>query len=299
MVCRRQLNARGIGRHTVRNHVRAGRWVTVGPMVVATTTGALTWEQRVWAGHLHAGPSSAVAGLTAARCHGLLGWDRSTVEVVVPWSSSAAPLDGVRFTRTRRDLRRLRGRGIRGHLLMVEPAVLLRAAGESRARTACGLLAAAVQQRLTTADRLLSWLPLLHPLPRAALLRVTLHDIAGGAESMAEIDLGAVCRRAGLAPPDRQRRRADRAGRTRYTDAEWDLPDGRILVLEVDGAFHMEVEHWAIDLARQRRITTPQRTVVRCTALELRLEPESVAADLRALGVPPRVGCASVRSGAR
>ena len=166
-------------------------------------------------------------------------------------------------------------------------------------RAACGLLAATVQQRLTSAGRLLAWLEELQPLSRARLLRATLEDIAGGAQSMAEIDLGVVCRRGGLLAPTRQRRRADRLGRVRYTDAEWDLPDGRTLVLEVDGAFHMEVEHWSADLARQRAVTSPRRTVVRCTALELRLQPESVVADLRALGVPTQVVRSRVRSSAR
>ena len=289
VVSRRQLRACGVGRHAVRNHVRAGRWRTVGPLVVATTTGSLTWEQRCWVGHLHAGPASAVAGLTAARWHGLRGWDRPVVEVVVPVTSSVPPLGGVLFLRTRRDLEQLRGRGTRAHLLRLQPAVLLRAAREPDPRTACGLLAAAVQQRLTSADHLLGWLDVLRPLRRAALLRTTLVDVAGGAGSMAEIDLGSVCRRAGLAAPDRQRRRRDSAGRLRWTDAEWELPDGRTLVLEVDGAFHMEVEHWVADLARQRHLTTPHRTVVRCTATELRVAPESVVADLRALGVPARV----------
>jgi hypothetical protein len=240
-----------------------------------------------------------VAGLTAARWHGLRGWDRSVVEVVVPVTCTVTPLEGVRFTRTRRDLDVLRGQGVRTHLLQLQPAVLLRAGEEQDVRTACGLLAAAVQQRLTTAERLLTWLDALRPLRRAALLRATLRDVAGGAESMAEIDLGVVCRRAGLVPPARQRRRTDHSGHVRYTDAEWDLPDGRTLVLEVDGAFHMDVEHWSADLARQRSVTTPLRTVVRCTALELRLRPGAVTDDLRALGVPQRVVRASVRQGAR
>ena len=158
MLSRRQLNACGVDRFAVRNQVHAGRWVTIGPMVVATTTGELTWEQFVWAGHLHAGPASAVAGLTAARCQGLRGWDRGTVEVVIPAGTAVAPLPGVTFTRSRRDLPRLRARGIRGHLLQLEPAVLLRAAQEASMRAACGLLAATVQQRLTSAGRLLAWL---------------------------------------------------------------------------------------------------------------------------------------------
>lgn len=67
---------------------------------------------------------------------------------------------------------------------------------------------------------------------------------------------------------------------------EWQLPDGRTLVLEVDGGFHMEAEHWEDDLARQRALAATDRIIVRCTPRELRDEPERVARDLLALGVP-------------
>lgn len=300
LVSRRQLNAAGVDRFHVRNQLRAGRWTAHGPMVVATFTGTLTWEQRAWAAHLHAGPASLLAGLTSARFHGLERWNRDVIEVLVPHGTEVGRMDGVSIVRTRRDLTHLAGRGINAHLVQLGPALLLRASAGMPERTAGGLLASAVQQRLVSADGLLDWLPRLHPLPRAKLFRSLLLDVRGGAESMAEIDLGRACRRAGLAAPDRQRPRRDREGRRRWTDAEWDLPDGRTLVLEVDGAFHMELEHWGADLKRQRRITTPSRTVVRATALELRLEPEVVMEDLRALGVPQKrgVGRSTVRSDA-
>lgn len=290
LVSRRQLNAAGVDRDRIRNQVRAGRWMTVGPMVVAFFTGGLTWEQRTWAGHLHAGPRSAIGGLSSAQHHGLRGWERRVIEVLVPADANVSDLEGFTFVRTRRDLDVLRGRGVHGHVVQLEPAILLRAASGMPERVAGGLLASAVQQRLTSADHLLGWLERMQPLSRARLMRALLVDIRGGAQSMAEIDLGRICRRAGLATPDRQRRRKDRGGRWRWTDAEWDLEGGRTLVLEVDGAFHMEVEHWTADVKRQRRITSPLRTVVRATALELRLEPEGVVRDLRALGVPPRGG---------
>ena len=286
LVSRRQLNAAGIGRNRVRNEVAAGRWMKVGPMVVATFTGKLTWEQRTWVGHLHAGPGSLLTGLTSAQLHGLKGWDRQLIEVLVPADSKVSALDGYTFVRTRRDLADLGGRGINSRLVQLAPSVLLRAAAGMPERTAGGLLASVVQQRLTSADRLLEWLQRLQPLPRAKLMRSLLLDIRGGAESMAEIDLGRICRRFDLVVPDRQRQRKDSRGKVRWTDAEWDLPDGRTLVLEVDGAFHMEVEHWGADVRRHRRISTPTRTVVRATALELRLEPDVVVDDLHALGVP-------------
>ncbi|GAB2982696.1 hypothetical protein [Nocardioides montaniterrae] len=130
------------------------------------------------------------------------------------------------------------------------------------------------------------WLDRLHPLPQSARLRAALDEIAGGAQSVGELDVRRLCKRFGLAPPARQVRRRDMHGRWRFTDCEWVLPDGRILVLEVDGAFHMNVEQWEEDLARQRALSDPHRLVIRCTTRELRDVPERVAHDLRLLGVP-------------
>ena len=104
---------------------------------------------------------------------------------------------------------------------------------------------------------------------------------------MAEVDVVRMCRDHGLRVPHRQVPRRDSTGRHRFTDCEWQLADGRTLVLEVDGAFHVDVEHYEGDVQRQRRLTSPLRVVVRCTAQELRREPWALAADLRSLGVPP------------
>ena len=95
-----------------------------------------------------------------------------------------------------------------------------------------------------------------------------------------------MCRTCGLRAPDRQVPRRDRSGRRRFTDAEWRLPDGSLLILEVDGGFHLEVQQYEDDVRRHRGLSAPGRVVVRCTTQELRREPWVVATDLRALGVP-------------
>jgi very-short-patch-repair endonuclease len=66
------------------------------------------------------------------------------------------------------------------------------------------------------------------------------------------------------------------------------LSNGHVVILEIDGGFHMEVEHWEDDLVRQRRISGPGRTVVRCTSREVRDDHEQLGRDLLALGVPRR-----------
>jgi len=286
VAARRQLLGLGIEWEGIRNQVSARRWVVHTSRVIGTTTGALTWDQRCWVALLHAGPRSLLGGLSAAEVRGLTGWHRETITVLVDDELAFEPVEGVRFFRSRRPFELLRSPRPGIASAQLEPAALLWAAYDAPVRAAHGVLAACVQQRLTTADRLLAWVDELQPLRRARSFKRTLLDVAGGAHSGAELDVRRLCRRFGLRPPDRQRIRQDRSGKRRWTDCEWDLPDGTTLVLEVDGAFHIEVMEWGADAKRSRGITTSQRTVVRCTAFELRHEMEDVARDLIALGVP-------------
>ena len=244
----------------------------------------------MWLGVLHAGNGAVVGGLSAAKLYGLRNWDRDDVtdpgprRLVVrgragrPLLPNQAP--------TRRPSRRLTY-AVPGTLPVcrLEPAVLLFAAYERSARTAQGVLAAVVQQRVSTPDDLRGWIPRLRPLRRSKLFQRVLLDIEGGAQSLAEIDVRRMCRETAIPLPDRQRPRRDRDGANRFTDCEWHLRDGTVVVLEVDGGFHAEVEHYDDDMKRQRKLTTRQRIILRCGARELRDDPHSVAADLRALGV--------------
>ncbi|MDN4162464.1 hypothetical protein [Nocardioides abyssi] len=286
-VSRAQLAALGIDRFAIRNQVAAERWVLRSATVVSTTTGEPTRLQTMWTGVLHAGRRSLLGDLTAAELSGLRNWHRDTITVLVPDDLDLDDdVPGVHFARTRRPLPTMQEPSCALPRMRIEPAVLHFAAYQPSPRTAQGVVAAAVQQRLTTAAALLTWVDRMRPLYKAPLLRAALTDIARGSQSSSEIDLVRLCRDHGLRRPDRQVRRRDAEGRLRFTDCEWLLPDGTVLVLEVDGAFHMEVEHWEDDLARQRRLTTDRRRIVRCTARELRDEPERLAADLRRLGVP-------------
>ena len=168
----------------------------------------------------------------------------------------------------------------------VEPAVLLFAAHERSTRTALGAISATVQQGLTTPANLLEWTRTLRPLRRAAAIRDLLADVSGGSQSLSEVDVLRLCRAWGLAPPRRQKRRRDRSGRLRFTDCEWDLPDGRVLVLEIDGGFHIDVDNYTEDVKRHRGLDHHRRIVVRCTTYEVRHEPIGLMQDLLALGVP-------------
>jgi len=287
LLSRRQLQELGVDRSRVRNQVSAERWVELSSMVISTTTGPLSPEQIRWLGVLHAGPRAVLGDLTAAAAAGLRRWERDEVTVLVP---QKLVLDGepagIRFVRTRRpiDLHRLPGAS--PPRWRIEPAVLHFGAYQRSRRTAQAVVAAAVQQRLTTPARLELALRQLRPLRWAPMFREVIGDIAGGSHALSELDVVRLCRTQGLRVPDRQVRRRDATGRLRYTDCEWRLSDGRVLVLEVDGSFHMETEHWEDDIARQRGLTDPRRTVIRCSAREVREEQARLGADLRRLGVP-------------
>lgn len=287
ILARSQLRALGMQRWVVRHKVASERWAAVSPTVIATTTGALTREQLMWAGVLHTDGPALVGDLTAAEALGLRNWRREDVTILVPRGADLGePIPGIRFVETRRDLQPMRTTLRRLPLMHIEPAVLHFAAYQGSTRTAEGVIAATVQQRLSTPSALLRWVERMAPLRWGHRFRAALREIDGGAHSAAELDVRRMCRQFGLAPPDRQVKRLDSAGRARFTDCEWRLGGGRTLVLEVDGGFHMEVEHWEDDLARMRSLTSTDRTVVRCTSRELRDEPQTVARDLQALGVP-------------
>lgn len=287
LITRAQLSTAGVGERRIERFIESERWQRLAPTVIGTTTGELTLTQRMWLGTLHGGTGAVVAGTHALMRAGLRNWDRPRITILTPYREGpTGPLDGFMFIRSRRSLAGLRGPLAGAPTCAVDPAALLFASRERNPRTWQGLLAAVVQQQLTSPHRLATWLDQMRPLPRARQISVCLDELAGGAQSVAELDVARMCRAHGLALPRRQTRRRDAAGNNRYTDCEWLLPDGRILVLEVDGLFHMKVEHWEDDLARQRALSATDRIIVHCTSRELKARPGRVAADLRRLGVP-------------
>ena len=286
VVSRRQLYDVGVTRGVIRAQVDAQRWTWRTSSVLTTTTGELSWGQRLWLAVLHCGPGAAIGGLTAGQVHGLRNWSRDDVTVVVPDDLVFDEIEGLHIFRSRRPIQSWRDSRTALPLLRIEPAILLFGAYDRSLRTGQGVLAAAVQQGLTTPHRLGDALALMRPLRRARHFRATLHDLGAGAQSVAEIDVRRACRRFNVAAPSSQMPRVDRSGRRRWTDCEWRLPNGRTLVLEVDGAFHLDVLQYDDDVRRARRLTTADRVIVRCSACEIREEPGEVMSDLIALGVP-------------
>ena len=188
----------------------------------------MTEQQRLWAALLWGGPGAVLAGLTAARLDGLDGFpgrglaadqpihllvpsDRSVrkkssgLPVVLHYSIALGeedihPLRQPRRTRIARSL--------------VDAAAWM---GTDRGAQA--VLAAGVQQRLVRVADLTAIVARNQRLPRRAIVKATLDDIAGGAQALSELDFTRLLRRHRLPEPDRQAQRLDSACRRRWLDA--------------------------------------------------------------------------------
>jgi hypothetical protein len=288
VLSRQQLRAHGWGSNRVQHEIDMHRWTELAPNVVVCQTGLPTLRQRLWCGHLHAGVESALTHLTACHDAGLRWTTADTrVHVMTQKGDLVQPLPGFRFHQTRRPYWRwLDAHPTGPPRVELHRAVLLTAERDANLRRAIGLLAASVQQGLADVDRLTVGIKEIRKLRHGEQFGWALGDIAGGAQSFAEIDIVRLCREAGLQAPARQTRRRDKDGRWRYLDLEWVLPDGRRIVLEVDGSFHMKTESWSSDMRRERSVVVGGATVLRCSSYEVRFSPADVLSDLRAIGVP-------------
>jgi hypothetical protein len=283
-----QLVERGISHRYVSHQITAERWRRYGRRTVLMQNAPPTRKQLMWIAVLDADPPAALASHTALEHAGFRAFAKEAelIHVLVDRGARYDRLAGVKVHESRRfsteDIATAPG---------VPRVSAARAAIDAGAwqrwpRFACATMAAVVQQGMCTPQELDAALDTCGAIRHRQHMRLALLDVTDGARALGELDVGRICRRYGLAPPNRQRLRKDAAGRTRYLDCEWDLPHGEIVVLEVDGQHHMEVEHWAADMKRERKIVIGRRWVLRASTVEVRLDGAELASDLAAMGVP-------------
>lgn len=255
--------------------------MTIGTRVVVLARGALTREQRWWVGLTHAGRRSRLAAWTALECLVLRGWERRLVHVVVPQGHRPPPLEGVVVHQTMHledvDL-------LAAPVPCTTPArAAIDAAGwERNPRSACGLVTAVAQQRLATPAAMLEVLGRLGRVPHTVELRRALADAGGGAESLAESDVVALAVRARLPTPRRQVLMQTPIG-PRRLDLVVDLPDGRTLVIHVDGIHHDDPRQRARDAATEAALIAMGCIVLRLPAVTVHVERRSILTQLTAI----------------
>jgi hypothetical protein len=279
VVTRHQLRKHGYDLDAVRAQIDARRWQPRGREVIVLHNGPLTSRQERWVAVL-AQHEGALAGVTAAQEFGLAGFDDGFVHVLLEYAARRHHLPGVRLHLSRRfsaaDIHQ--GRDL--PTVRIERAIVDAASWMAPQRKACAVMCAAVQQRLTTAERLRPELLAASRARHHLLLTRVLGDIEGGADSFSEIDFGHLARLAGLPPPRRQTFRFDRAGRRRWLDADFDG-----FFVEVDGAVHLRALNYWDDMERQNDlIVVTGKPALRFASVAIRIAPTTVVAQLRAAG---------------
>jgi len=146
-------------------------------------------------------------------------------------------------------------------------------------RGAQAVLASGVQQRLIRVGDLMAELDRNERLRRRQLMRTTLCDIEGGAHALSELDFTRlVVRQFNLPTPDRQVARRDRQGKRRWLDVVWEQAR---LIVEIDGAAHMQVVQYWDDMDRDNGLTLEHYQVLRFPAWVIRYRPDYVAAQIQ------------------
>jgi hypothetical protein len=284
VLTREQLACFGVRYWHIRAQVRARRWRLVGRRCVVLNRGDLGADARRWVAVLELGQGAALCAETAMQAVGMTGFEVDPIHVVVRRGSRIRAFPWLVVHESRRfDPNRDAHPSALPRRVRVERAVIDAAAWSSTPRRACAIVAAAVQQRLTLADRLAEELDNAGRVRFHRLLRSVLVDVGGGSHALSELDLLAVCREAALPPPRRQAVRTDATGRRRYLDAEVCLRDGTLLVLEADGSGHLDIRTWWDDQLRQNDVTIEGAVVLRFPAVALRLDRRRVVEQLRAI----------------
>jgi hypothetical protein len=280
---RRQLATVGLSDGQVDAQLEARRWRALGPTVVALHNGPLEQVQR-WSAAVRACEAAcALAARTAARAAGLVGWEVEPVHIVVVRGAKVnalVPEVPIYVHESRRFSEAHIHRTRTPPQVPIDRALVDAAAWSTSPRTAAGLLAAGVQQRLTTAQRLRDELEKAGSIRHRRLMRAVLVDIEGGAQAVSEVDFLRFCRRHALPKPVLQVR-VDTRGKRRYLDATFRRRDGRLIGVEIDGAAHLIVATYWHDMRRLNDLVIDGRRILRFPSAAIHADDADAVTQLR------------------
>jgi very-short-patch-repair endonuclease len=278
----RQAVERGVTRKVLRGRLASGWLTRIDHDVFHVAGTTVTWEAKVLAVQLAAGPGAVASHRTAAALWGLEGFGRGTPEVTVP--------RGVRFRRdgvrvhSSTDLQ-LAGRRVRSGIEVTDPARtvldLARRLGDARLLEA---IESARRQRLTSWSELLATLakharrgrPGIRRLRRVIAANIQQHEAT---DSNLELLMLVLLREHGLPEPVLHHRLLDAHGRL---IAEVDLAfPGLRLAIELDGSVHRERAVFERDRPRQNGIVLQGWTLLRFTWRDVVDRPDEVVAAVR------------------
>lgn len=275
VVSRRQLLALGLTRWDIAAELRAGRWRQHHRQTICTHTGPLGERASLWHAVIEAGTRAVLDGTGSLLAAGLRGFEADHVRVSIPRGGKVLTSPGAMVRQTRR----LKSSDVitDGIPRVRTPVAAVRAGLWAVSdRQAALLLTMTVQQGLATADQVATALLDVRRDKRRRFLERVVLDLMGGAESLGEVDVAAICRRRGLPAPDRQVVREGMNGRY-YLDVVWERYR---LVLEVDGIHHVWATSVVSDALRQNDLSLQSMTVLRLPLLGLRAAEEKFFAQV-------------------
>lgn len=267
--------------HQMRQAHNRGVWRQLTRFTYLAAPCEPTEAQLRWAAALHVGPAGLLSGQAALACAEWCGKPSAAIDVLT--SAATNRRSTPRWLQVHRTTVMPRA-ALTGIPRAIPVAAAIDAASWARTnREAMFIVVSVLQQRLTTPreiERLLRGRP---TVKRRNLVLETVTEFRGGATSMSEIDFGALCRKYGLRQPDRQIRRKDARGRSRFIDVHF---DAEAVTVEIDGLQHLELEIWLDDQDRQNELVIAgNRTFLRVSTWVLKHNPAHFMAQLaRALG---------------
>ncbi|WP_245674264.1 MULTISPECIES: type IV toxin-antitoxin system AbiEi family antitoxin domain-containing protein [Actinoplanes] len=282
-----QQARRHLSEKAVLSRVRTGRWRKVHRAVYLAHTGPVSDRERYWIASLGAGNGrpAPVAGLSALILHGFrpprAGADEGgPIHTVIPHRLvDRNPPPGVVVHRSRLLRQADVCLTVRPPCTMPDRSLLDAAQWALSDVAATALIAAAFQQRLVSAEQMVSLLRCRGRLIRRAVIAAAVADAGGGSESIYEVEFHRLCKAAGLPAPTRQAVRRDRDGRRRYRDVFF---DPWLLQVEIDGSQHMTTGSWYADMRSGNAVAISGVRLLRFPGWKVRHRPEEVVAEVRA-----------------
>jgi very-short-patch-repair endonuclease len=276
LVRRSQLREYGVLRSHIATRIKSGRWQLVAPEVVSTDNGRLDREQLRWLAVLHAPAAAWVGHLSALSARGLTGWDRDDTHILTPRGRRPLRLPGVVVHQSDRVPLEPPDLALGLPLVPAARAALDAACSMPHPRIAAALVIATLQQHIVEPTALAVEIDAAGRVRNKLAIAAAVESYAAGAESHAEVDAAVLVRRAGLPEP---RRQVVIAGRRR--DLVVDLPDGRRLVIEVDGPQHDDPRARWVDAQRDAELIALGYVVLRVPAYAIRADGARIVAQLR------------------
>jgi very-short-patch-repair endonuclease len=298
VLARWQAPAVGLGTNTIKTLLQGGRWQQMYLGVYAAHTGDPSWDARLWAAVLRAGPQAVLSHHSAADLDGLAVTPSTLIHVTVPAEQHLCRIPGVRIHRSSR-LHLTRHPSRTPPRTRIEETVIDLTQTARTFDAAFGALCQACGSRLTTAARLRASMDGRRKVRWRAELRDAQRDIADGTHSMLEVRYVRDVERPHALPRERRQAAVSRPARRIYLD---NLMEQFGVCVELDGqAAHPGAQRWR-DIRRDNALAADGIVTLRYGWPDVVQRPCEVAAQIAAVlrqrgwtgsPAPCRSGCSA------